>query len=284
MIGATLKRGLWLVAPALVVAGGLQGFAAGDDVRRAYPYVPPRQVSFDSGRYIWVPPVYEKRSRNVWVPPKYETVERKVWREPIYEDRQVLVDIPPVKEWRQVAEYDARGRYLGNRWVEQLIRPSGKRWETQRVLVKPGCWETVCEQVMVCPGRWETVCEDVLVREGYWKFACGNEANRPVPLINDLRDFRNGHPVTLLDDPRRFDAPRGPSRDGDWMRTNAYPEFRTDGRSDFRGDGRMDYRGDGRIDLGPDGRPGSHLDDHDRSRMAPDTHGSRNNPAHDGSR
>lgn len=240
MFGATNKRRLWVVAPALILAGGLRAVAGGDDVRRAYPAVAPRQGCGEPCRYIWVPPLYEKRSRNVWIPPKYETVERKVWREPVYEERQVLVDVPPVKEWRRVAQYDACGRYMGERWVECLVRPGGKRWETQRVLVKPGCWETVCEQVLVCPGRWETVCEDVLVREGHWKLVCGDRVvpliddlrdfrrEHPVPLIDDLRNFRRDQPVNLLDDLRRFNPPRGQS----------YYDERGRGRTDGWGDNR----------------------------------------------
>lgn len=121
------------------------------------------------GAPVWVPPVYETRERVIIDPPVYEERATRVWREPVFEDRRVRVEVPAEVVTRRVPVYNASGRIVGYRLVEEVRRPARTVWKTERVQVSPGGYETVVERVLVKPETRRVVREEVLVREGRWE-------------------------------------------------------------------------------------------------------------------
>lgn len=73
---------------------------------------------------------------------------RQVWREPVYEVREVFVDVPARVERQRVPVYCSRGRVIGHRWVEVVV-PARREVRLEKVLVRPGYWDTVVERI--CP-------------------------------------------------------------------------------------------------------------------------------------
>lgn len=121
---------------------------------------------------VWVPPIYAARARTVTFPAVHEDRVRKDWREPEYATREVLVEVPAEIVIERVPRYSRTGRFLGYDKIERIIRPARKVWKTERVLVRPGGWETVTERVCVSPERTEVVYENVLVAPGHWERVC----------------------------------------------------------------------------------------------------------------
>lgn len=117
---------------------------------------------------VWVPPAYETRSRTVITPAVYKERTRNVWHSPVYEVRRVRVVIPAEIETQRVPRYDRRGRLIRFDLVERVVRPARKAWKTDRVLVKPGYWETVVERICVKRASTQVVYDNVLVRSGHW--------------------------------------------------------------------------------------------------------------------
>jgi hypothetical protein len=121
------------------------------------------------GAPVWVPPVYETRERVIIDPPVYEERATRVWRDPVFEDRRVRVEVPAEIVTRRVPVYNASGRIVGYRLVEEVRRPARSVWKTERVQVSPGGYETVIERVLVKPETRRVVREEVLVRPGRWE-------------------------------------------------------------------------------------------------------------------
>jgi xanthine/CO dehydrogenase XdhC/CoxF family maturation factor len=113
---------------------------------------------------VRVPPVYETRRRVVTIPAVYEERPRRIWREPVYETRRVLVELPAKTVSRRVARHGRYGTILGHRVVTQVVEPARRVWRTERVLVRPGYYETVYERVCVAPESTKVVFEKVLVQ------------------------------------------------------------------------------------------------------------------------
>lgn len=139
------------------------------------------------GAPVWVPPVYETRERVVIDPPVYEERATRVWRDPVYEDRRVRVELPAEVVTRRVPVYNASGRIVGYRLVEEVRRPARTVWKTERVQVSPGGYETVIERVLVKPETRRVIREEVMVRPGRWE--------APTYWFNAGRpDHRHEHP------------------------------------------------------------------------------------------
>lgn len=98
-------------------------------------------------------PAYERRIDRVWIEPVYRTEIDRVWIEPVYRTEIERIWIEPIYEMREVVRYE---------YGRRVIRH-------ERVLVRPGCWETRPRQVLVCEGYWKTVERQVLVRAGCWE-------------------------------------------------------------------------------------------------------------------
>ena len=130
----------------------------------------------------WVPPVHETVARTIELPAVYEDRATKVWHEPVYEDRQILVKLPAEVVTRDVPRYDVRGRLIGYEAVRDVVQPTRQAWLTDRVLVRPGYYETVYERVLVRPASTRVIHEKVLVRPGCW-------TSRPRLLIHKARPY-----------------------------------------------------------------------------------------------
>jgi len=128
------------------------------------------------------PPVYETVARTIEMPAVYEDLPTKVWHEPVYEDRQILVELPAEVVTRDVPRYDVRGRLIGYDIVRDVVQPARKVWRTERVLVRPGYFETVYERVLVRPASTRIIYEKVLVRPGH-------RTSRPRLLIRKARAY-----------------------------------------------------------------------------------------------
>ncbi len=122
------------------------------------------------GSPVWVPSVYETRAKTIVIPALYENAERRIWREPVYEERQRSIEIPAEIVTRRVPRYDSRGRLVGYRLVEEVVRPARTIWKRERVLVRPGHYDLVVERVLVRPERTETVYEKTLITPGHWVY------------------------------------------------------------------------------------------------------------------
>lgn len=160
-----LPRAAMCAAVAAIGMAAASGYAQG-------------HICNSSCKKVWIPPVIEKQVREVQIPAKYETVTRQVWREPVYEDRRVAVELPADVVVHRRPKLDSCGRVIGYELINYVRQPARMIWQTQRVLVKPGCWETVTERVCVRPARTEFVYEDVEVRPGHWSYACGRRDGR----------------------------------------------------------------------------------------------------------
>lgn len=124
---------------------------------------------------------YRTISRTIEVPPVFKTIERQVWREPVYEERIVAVEIPARFETRLVARYDHWGRPNVQEWVKVEVEPARLVHKSERVLVRPGYFETVYERVLIRPATTRVVYERVPVVEPWWP---GNR-----PLISRARPW-----------------------------------------------------------------------------------------------
>lgn len=101
-----------------------------------------------------------------------ENRPREVWREPVYEVREAWVDVPARVETRRVPRYSSCGTLLGYDLVETVIEPARRELRTERVVVRPGFFETV----------YERICFD---RE---RPSCGTTAVvRPAPVYGTYR-------------------------------------------------------------------------------------------------
>jgi len=117
---------------------------------------------------VWVEPVYETRSRVQVIPAEYDSIPRQVWHEPVYEDRPYRVEIPAEVVRERIPRYDRRGRRIGYEIIERVVRPARTVWKTERVMVRPGYYETVYDRVCVRPESTRTIYDRVLVRPGHW--------------------------------------------------------------------------------------------------------------------
>jgi hypothetical protein len=113
---------------------------------------------------VRLPPVYETRKRVVIIPAVYEQRPRRIWREPLYETRRVLVEVPAKVASRPVARHGRHGRIIGYRVATRVVEPARQVWRTERLLVRPGYYETVYERVCVVPESTRVVNERILVQ------------------------------------------------------------------------------------------------------------------------
>lgn len=168
----TCRNAAWLKGVACVAVAGA--------VLAAAPAQADPHVCGPACKQVWVPPVIEKQACTVEIPPVFEDVARQVWREPVYEERRVMVEIPAEVIVKPMPRYDRYGRLIGYDSVPVVRQPARKVWKTERVLVRPGGWETVVERVCVEPARTEVVYKDVEVRPGHWTTICDNYSDRIV--------------------------------------------------------------------------------------------------------
>ncbi len=115
----------------------------------------------------WVPPVYATVARTIEEAAVFEDRATKVWHEPAYEDRRILVELPAEVVTRDVLRYDMWGQLIGYDIVRDIVQPARKVWRTERVLVRPGYFETVYGRVLVRPASTRVIYEKVLVRPGH---------------------------------------------------------------------------------------------------------------------
>ena len=153
----TSRRGVWLACAAALGAG----WVVSPDVASAGHFT----LSVGTNPMaVRVPPVYETRKRVVAIPAVYEQRPRRIWRQPVYETRRVLVEVPAKVVSRRVARYGRYGTIIGHRMVTRVVQPARQVWRTERVLVRPGYYETVYERVCVVPKSTKVVYERVLVQ------------------------------------------------------------------------------------------------------------------------
>ena len=119
---------------------------------------------------------------------------RQVWREPEYELREVWVEVPAVIETREVPRYGAYGRVIGYEYEDVVIEPARRVLRTQRVLVRPGYYETVYEQVCYRRGA---------VRGGVG-FGYRPYARSAAPAVVRIGRARPHPPVTRIRAARRL--------------------------------------------------------------------------------
>jgi hypothetical protein len=122
------------------------------------------------GSPVWVPAVYETRAVTRIIPAVYEERPHRIWQEPVYEILPVRIEIPAEVVARRVPRYDSKGRIVGYRLVDEVIRPARTIFKQERVLRRPGRYETVLKTVMVRPERTETVFEKTLITPGHWVY------------------------------------------------------------------------------------------------------------------
>jgi hypothetical protein len=117
-------------------------------------------------RKVWVEPVYDERVSQVWVEPVYRTETVPVRIPGYWETKCERVWCEPVFEIREVVRYE-RGRRVVCR-ERVCVREGGWHNVDRKVWVPEQCrYET--RRVLVCEGRYETKRERVCVRDGYWK-------------------------------------------------------------------------------------------------------------------
>ena len=153
----TSRRSVWLACAAALGAA----WVVSPDVASAGQFT---LTVGSNPRGVRVPPVYETRKRVVTIPAVYEERPRRIWREPVYETRRVLVEVPAKVVTRRVARHGRHGTIVGHRMVTRVIEPARRVWRTERVLVRPGFYETVYERVCVVPASTKVVHERVLVQ------------------------------------------------------------------------------------------------------------------------
>ena len=121
-------------------------------------------------------PEYEVRETRIWVPAVYRTVVDRKWVEPVYRCETERVWVPDVWEEREIREY---------RWGRPCTR-------IERVLVRPGHYETRERKVLVCEGRWETCERQELVCAGHYETrvervrADHRDRLSPVAVVNPM--------------------------------------------------------------------------------------------------
>ena len=120
-----------------------------------------------SCKKVWIAPVYRTERMTVPCAPVYETRERRIWQEPVYELRTVEVHVPAVVVTKKIPIFGIRG-ITGYKVVETVVETAYTTFETQRVLVRPGRYETVYDRILVVPASTKVVRKRVLVRAGYW--------------------------------------------------------------------------------------------------------------------
>ena len=130
----------------------------------------------------WVPPVYQTVARTIEEPAVYEDRPTKVWHEPVYEERQVLVELPAEVVTREVPRYDMWGQLIGYDIVRDVVQPARKVWRTERVLIRPGYFETIYMRVLVRPASTRVIYEKVLARPGH-------RTPRPRLLVRKARPY-----------------------------------------------------------------------------------------------
>ena len=118
---------------------------------------------------VWAPPVYKTVCDRRWVEPVYQTVCEKKWVEPVYQTVCEKVWVPEVYETRQCRRYDPRcGRTVTV--VERvLVRPGHFETHDRQVCVTAGHFETCERRVCVAEGRWETFDRQELVCDGHYE-------------------------------------------------------------------------------------------------------------------
>ncbi len=140
------------------------------------------------GTPVWVPPVYETRERIIVEAAVIQERPARKWCEPVYEDRRVRVEVPAEVRTRRVPVYNSAGRIVAYKLVEEIISPARTVWKTERVLVKPGLFETVIERVVVKPENRRIVHDQVLVSAGRWEYPTywfrGGRPRREVHIID----------------------------------------------------------------------------------------------------
>jgi hypothetical protein len=135
------KRGAIGLAVAGIVFTAMAADAwAGPRRARVVPRAPVRDAA-------WVMPVYET------APTVCTGRVREIWREPVYEERRMLVTLPATVVTRRIPRLNLFSVVVAYDVVKEVVEPAREVWRTERVLVKPGRYETVCEPVFVRPAK-----------------------------------------------------------------------------------------------------------------------------------
>ncbi|UCC29121.1 MAG: hypothetical protein JSU86_13070 [Phycisphaerales bacterium] len=135
-----------------------------------------------------VPSVYATVARTIEEAAVFEDRATKVWHEPVYEDRRILLELPAEVVTRDVPRYDVRGRLIGYDIVRDVVEPARKVWQTEKVLVRPGYFETVYKRVLVRPASTRVIYEKILVRPGH-------RASGPRLLVRKTRPYSSVIPA-----------------------------------------------------------------------------------------
>jgi hypothetical protein len=130
---------------------------------RREPRVEERRVK------VWVEPVYRTVTERVWVEPTFRMVSERVWQEPVVRVQTERFSVPDRYEWRSYYRQDRFGRRVHVREKVLVERAHFEERQT-RVVVKPGCWETVERREVDREGYFNNVTRREVVAPGHFEW------------------------------------------------------------------------------------------------------------------